>query len=690
MNCIVVILLLVICSGAAWAAPEQGSTSEPELQQQVLEPVVITATREPRPASDVPASVTIVSRSEIERSPAKALDELLRTLPSFGLFRRNSSLVADPTSQGLNLRGVGPSGVSRGLVLADGVPVNDPFGGWLYWSSLPRLGIEQIEIVPGGSSALYGSAALGGVVQIVSRPIADALELQAEGGAPGTGSFAGRAAHRWGAVAAALEGEIFSTDGYFVVPEGMRGSIDRHASANHGTGSARLELTPRPWLTLFARGGFFAERQNAGTQFTSGSVNRGELVLGGTLRTGELGSLDARLFGTAQRFEQERTRILPDATTRTSEVLAARQGVPNQDQGLGISWASRALAAFGTHRLLLGADLRRLEGRSNEDLYPAVLSSTAVIRRDAGGTQLQAGIFAQEVYDFSDAVQLSAAARFDVWRNLDADRFERQNGGSTTETPFLDRTAHKVSPRFGLRLRPTGFLTLRASAYQSFRAPTLNELYRPFQVGTVRTDANENLGPETLRGAEAGVEVVPARDWRVRATGFLNLLDDPVTNVTLAPDRQQRQNLGQARIRGAELEARGRLHPDWSATASCTFVDARVTEAGTQPQLLGKQLLQDPRFRAAVSLAFEDARFLTVRGQLRYLGRQFEDDRNEVPLAGYLVVDLFLSRRVSEALDLFLAVENLLDRTYLVGRQGGIDSLGQPLFVHGGVRLRLE
>ena len=241
-----------------------------------------------------------------------------------------------------------------------------------------------------------------------------------------------------------------------------------------------------------------------------------------------------------------------------------------------------------------------------------------------------------------------------------------------------------------MRLRPTGFLTLRASAYQSFRAPTLNELYRPFQVGTVRTDANENLGPETLRGAEAGVEVVPARDWRVRATGFLNLLDDPVTNVTLAPDRQQRQNLGQARIRGAELEARGRLHPDWSATASCTFVDARVTEAGTQPQLLGKQLLQDPRFRAAVSLAFEDARFLTVRGQLRYLGRQFEDDRNEVPLAGYLVVDLFLSRRVSEALDLFLAVENLLDRTYLVGRQGGIDSLGQPLFVHGGVRLRLE
>jgi len=700
-------ILLAVCSGAVGAAPiaaaqaassaaapqetapEGGATAEPGLPDLLVE-LVVTATREPRPPSDVPAAVTIIRRSEIERSPAKTLDELLPSVPSFGLFRRSSSLVADPTSQGLNLRGIGPSGVSRGLMLADGVPVNDPFGGWIYWSSLPRLGIEQLEIVPGGASALYGSSALGGVVQIVSRRIADELEAQAEAGAPGMVSFAGLAGHRWGGTAAALEGEFLSTDGYFVVPEATRGAIDRHASANHGTASGRFELAPLPWLTLFARGGFFAERQNGGTEFTTGSVNRGGVVLGGTMRTGELGSLDLRLFGHAQRFEQDRTRILPDPTTRASEVLAARQGVPTQDQGLSLSWAGRGLAALGTHSLLLGAGLRQIKGRSNEDLFPAPVFPTTVIRRDAGGTQRQAGVFAQDVYDVSKSVQLLATARFDLWRNLDADRVERQSAGATSETRFPDRTAHDISPRVGLRVRPARLLILRASAYESFRAPTLNELYRPFQVGTVRTDANENLTPETLRGLEAGVELGSAHEWSVRATGFLNLLDDPVTNVTVAPGLQQRQNLGQARIRGAELAARWRLHPALDAAAACSFVDARVTEAGTQPQLVGKQLPQDPRFRATVSLTFDDARIGTAYVQLRYQGRQFEDDQNQLPLDSFFVVDVSLSRRLSEHVELVLAADNLLDRSYLVGRQGGIDTLGQPLSVHGGVRLRLE
>src|SRR5216684_3781576 len=372
MKCIVGCILLAVCSGAGGAAPiaaaqaassaaapqetapEGGATAEPGLPDLLVE-LVVTATREPRPPSDVPAAVTIIRRSEIERSPAKTLDELLPSVPSFGLFRRSSSLVADPTSQGLNLRGIGPSGVSRGLMLADGVPVNDPFGGWIYWSSLPRLGIEQLEIVPGGASALYGSSALGGVVQIVSRRIADELEAQAEAGAPGMVSFAGLAGHRWGGTAAALEGEFLSTDGYFVVPEATRGAIDRHASANHGTASGRFELAPLPWLTLFARGGFFAERQNGGTEFTTGSVNRGGVVLGGTMRTGELGSLDLRLFGHAQRFEQDRTRILPDPTTRASATLAARSGRPaslhrtyTTSQRACSSWRRRASISGAT------------------------------------------------------------------------------------------------------------------------------------------------------------------------------------------------------------------------------------------------------------------------------------------------------------------------------------------------------
>ena len=96
-----------------------------------LEPVVVSAGRVEQALQDVPANVTVLTREDIERSAARTVDDLLRQIPGFSLFRRSSSLVANPTTQGVSLRGIGPSGVSRTLVLLDGIPLNDPFGGWV-------------------------------------------------------------------------------------------------------------------------------------------------------------------------------------------------------------------------------------------------------------------------------------------------------------------------------------------------------------------------------------------------------------------------------------------------------------------------------------------------------------------------------------------------------------------------------
>jgi iron complex outermembrane recepter protein len=134
-----------------------------------LDPVVVSAGRVEQRLQDVPANVTVITREDIERSPARTVDDLLRQIPGFSLFRRSSSLVAQPTTQGVSLRGIGPSGVSRTLVLLDDVPLNDPFGGWVYWSRVPLESIERIEVVRGGGSALYGNYALGGVINIITR-----------------------------------------------------------------------------------------------------------------------------------------------------------------------------------------------------------------------------------------------------------------------------------------------------------------------------------------------------------------------------------------------------------------------------------------------------------------------------------------------------------------------------------------
>ena len=101
-----------------------------------LETVTVTPTRTETRLGNVPASVSVITRRDIEASPAVVADDVLRQLPEFSLFRRSSSLASHPTAQGVSLRGIGPSGVSRTLVLLDGVPFNDPFGGWVYWTTV--------------------------------------------------------------------------------------------------------------------------------------------------------------------------------------------------------------------------------------------------------------------------------------------------------------------------------------------------------------------------------------------------------------------------------------------------------------------------------------------------------------------------------------------------------------------------
>ena len=130
--------------------------------------------------ADVPASINVVTNEQIEQSPAVVADDVLRQVPTFSLFRRTSSLAANPTAQGVSLRGIGPSGVSRTLVLLDDIPFNDPFGGWVYWTRVPMMNAERIEIIDGATSSLYGNYAMGGVINIVTQP-ADAAhaDLQA-------------------------------------------------------------------------------------------------------------------------------------------------------------------------------------------------------------------------------------------------------------------------------------------------------------------------------------------------------------------------------------------------------------------------------------------------------------------------------------------------------------------------------
>lgn len=580
------------------------------------ETIVVTATRSPVPASESPAPVSIIR--DLQQS--KALDEALREDPSFATFRRNSSLVADPSSQGVNLRGIGPSGVSRALVLEDGVPLNDGFGGWIYWGAIPRLSLDRVEVAPGASSALYGSSALGGVVQLISRPIDDRADVEMQGGSFGT-ALGALSVARKGAVGVALDLEGLTTGGYTVVAS--PGAVDRDASSRHASGRLRLETGP-----LSLRAGGFSESENGGTQFTTAAAREGDVALGWSAN-----GIDAHLFTRWAQFDQQRARV---AAGRASEQLASTQSAPADEQGASAQWRLESVT--------VGADFRRVFGRSIE--------STSTGDRTASGEQRAGGVFVEDVLQFGRA-EMQAALRGDLWHSAGTDA--------------------ELSPRLGLRVKATPWLALRAAGYRSFRAPTLNELYRPFQVGQVRTDANPNLGPETLLGAEAGIDVGTV----LQATAFVSRLDHPIVNATVGPNHQMRENLGAARIVGLEMRAARSLRP-FRLHAAWTWVESRVFGSDAE-------LPQDPRHRVTAGATYEG--FVHADVQVRWTSDQFEDDLNQLRLPGFAVVDVSIERAVGERVTLFASAENLLDRRYLVGLQGGVATIGQPLCVRGGVRV---
>ena len=669
------------------AAATAAAAQQPE-EPVRLPPVVVTPSRLEQKADDVPAAVTVVDREDIRESPSQTLDDLLRQVPGFSLFRRTSSVVGHPTTQGLSLRGIGPSGTSRALVLMDGVPLNDPFGGWVYWNRVPLPGIEQVEVVRGGGSSVWGNYALGGVVQVVGRrPTGRSAALEASYGTEDTSNLDLLVTETAGPFRILLEGNRYDTGGYPIVKDSRRGSIDIDAESTHHLFNGRVEWHVSPEATFWVSGNYYDEERLNGTALQVNDTTSGIAALGGRLQSGD----DEWRFTTYANWQEFHSTFTTQAADRNSEVLALDQTVPTTSAGGSLQWSRR----FDRHLFSLGGDVRWVTGETHERVFVGGIFRRT---RAAGGEQVVGGVFAQDVWTPHRAVEVVAGLRGDVWLNYNA--FRRDTPPPSAAIPpsqtFGDIERVIPSPRLALLVRAAPTTDLRASVYQGFRIPTLNELYRPFRVRNDVTVANETLRPERLTGGEAGV----TQRWgllQARVTGFVSEVKDLVANVTLAtplPDCpagttcRQRQNLELARIQGGETELELRLGRDWHLLASYLFSDARVVDAPGQPALEGNRLAQVPEHNATLAVQYRNPAILNVTAAARYIGSQYEDDLNTLPLGSYVVFDLFASRAVTRWLEVFAAVENLFDTTYSVGRTSeGVVSIGAPRIVRGGLRL---
>jgi outer membrane receptor protein involved in Fe transport len=663
----------------------------------VSQQVVVTAARTSMPIGQTPVSDLQLSSTDLRATPALTLDDALRQVPGFSLFRRTSSRTANPTTLGVSLRGLGANGASRALVLEDGIPLNDPFGSWVYWDRVPAAAVSSVEVAQEGASSLYGSEALGGVVQFFTRPAQPAgLSLETSYGNQNTQQVSFSAGAHLGLWETIFSGEAFHTDGYILVPKADHGSVNTNAFSQHGTADLAVRRKLGEHSDIFARGEYFDDSRNNGTVGQTNGIRLGEVVLGADLELGSAGGLQLRSYGNFENYHQSFYSVSLD---QNSEALTNWQRVPAQGTGISAVW-SRALGKRQT--LVAGVDEHEEMGRSNEQIFSPTTGNNT---RDTftGGRQETAGVFGEDVIQIAPRWTLGLSARLDDWRNFDGSLITQPflPPGATVVIPYENRSYQAFSPRANLVHEYNSHLSWSASFYRAFRAPTLNELYRSFRQANNLTDANASLAAERLTGGEAGAAW---QGWnqkmQVRGTFFFNEIVNPISSVSCqvmpipyicpAPIANTltfvRSNLGRISAPGFELDWLAQITGRFQLSGGYQFVDATIISAPGQLSLVNKWVAQVPHNVLTFQARYTRPSLLSFSVEGRLIGMQL--DTNQLPLGSFFVLDAMASRTLSHGVEIFAAAENLLNQQYISTAATSVSpaQIGLPIAARIGMR----
>ena len=643
----------------------------------VIERILVADNAERIPST--PSSQFSLTQNEISLAGALTLDDVLRQVPGFSLFRRSGGLTANPTSQGVSLRGVGANGASRAIVLLDGVPLNSPFGGWVYWNRLPRVSVDSVQVYNGATSDLYGSGALGGVVNIKSRTQpASFLDFEVSGGNEVTGATSFRGGKQLGAWGLQFSGQALHTDGYVLVPKNQRGPVDTPAGTGDLTGSLTVSRNLRGHGHAFVRLSSFGESRRNGTPIQLNDTRISSIDLGF-----DWSDVSVRLYGSRENFNQSFSAVAAD---RRSESLTNRQRNPSQQIGFAFQWRK----SVGDHQTIsAGAEGRDVRGHSAETTFN---NSRVTAFVDAGGRQNSLGFFASDSVQFRSWF-FNVGARVDRWKNSRGFSDRIPVTGLPSLNDFPDRSETAFSPRISVMKRFDHGVSMSASAYRAFRAPILNELYRNFRVGNVVTNANAALKAERLTGGDAGIGVERFNGRLfLRSNFFWSEIADSVANVTLSTTpaliTRQRQNLGTIRARGIEVSAVSKFDKHWEISSEYLLTDSTVLRFPANRSLEGLLVPQVPQHQFNFQVSYTNSAWL-VGTQGRFISRQFDDDQNTLPLEGFFTLDAEVSRRVSEHVRVFAAFQNLTGSRYEISSTP-VFTVGPPVLFRLGARVSLR
>jgi outer membrane receptor protein involved in Fe transport len=654
--------------------------------------IVITGRALPEARAERVYSIDRITAREIDQAPSRALDQLLKDVPGVQLFRRSDARSGHPTSQGVTLRALGGNASSRALLVLDGVPQTDPFGGWINWPAYDPMTLSDIRVVRGGGSVGYGPGALAGTIEMTSRTDED-VAADVDAGSRNSFDASGRVGLAAGRGKLAIFGRAERSDGFVPITAATRGPADKAAPYHDWSARGRWVMPIGSATELQASVSGFHDWRNRGTDFSSDRTNGAE----GSVRLVGHGAWQWSALGYWQwRNLRSSTASLDPGRNLATRVLL-QDSVPSH--GLGGSIEVRPPMPLGIE-LRLGADARRTSGETGELANYVAASPTR--RRRAGGGTLTSGAFA-EASAVVAGITLTAGARLDRWEVTNGHLFEQAiaTGAVLRDEKDPRRSGWLPTARGGIVAPLGGGIGFRSAAYLGWRMPTLNELFRPFRAGSDATAANPGLNPERLAGVEAGIEYERGR-LRASATGFVNRLSDAIANVTLGEGPgtfpqvgfvaaggafRQRENVDAVKVRGIEASA-GWTDGPWTLSAGASLSHARISASGAAAALRGLRPAETPSFAATLSASWQkEGRSLAL--VLRRIGGQYEDDLNTRLLTAATTLDASASWPLARRLLLVARAENVTNALVMAAFNGdGSIERATPRTLWIGLRLR--
>lgn len=633
----------------------------------MLGEIDVTATKTPRSLSEVPGRVSVLSAEEMSLMPASRIDDKLKMVSGVNVRRSFGVFTMRPT---VSVRGLSGDEQSRTLVLLDGVPVNTSDEGGVNWNSLNMVDVEQMEVFKGPGSSLYGSNAMGGVINIITREPEEPLSGSAEvtygtfNTMQSKLSLNSRAGEN---VKLQLSGFYNTSDGYDPVPDSMQSRPEHQYSVpryvDEGGICANVTYSLHKLFEVDAGYDLFRDKRGEGTEieapegmYRNFDIDRVRLGI-----RGEDNDFRYRL----NMFYQREDYFMINERMRGEHYVRFDVDSERDDRGLTLDLFREA---GPNHTITAGLDAK-IGSVDGGDFYQT--SSDKVINK--GSMRFFAGYLQDEISLSDNRLNIQMGLRYDNVRFYDG-YFEAAGDEvrdfATYNGELASNSWSTLSPRIALRYTPGRTMSGFISYGRGFRASILDDLSRSGWMWIGPKVANPQLGPETLDNLEAGMDIRPHWRWNISPTVFYSLGHDflyyVATGEMLWDSRPiyRRENVSSVRIGGTELDMEYYASDQLSLFASYSLHHSEILAFEERTELEGNRLTYAPRHQLKGSIQWRN-RFADIGLTVLYKSQQFASDDNTVEIEPYATVDVMFSRSLLDDIIASIEIINLLDNRHM-------------------------